>query len=292
MIPEFRVPEWVKRNLVRFDNIDDIPEEVFERIRAGLKDKKAEDAFLTIGVIAYNEEKNILSCLSSLAEQETAFPIRVIVSNNNSTDRTQELLDRCGAFSVLATSQGIGHARQAAMDLGKGKYYLCTDADCLYPPTWASEFAKAFEKEGVSAVYSVDSYIPTNNKGRLTLAVYEIIRDFSLILRRINRPELSVGGGSFGIPMELGRKIGWYTRVKRGEDGSMAYALTQHGKIAFINTRRSRIWTTTRSLDDQGNLFGMIGRKIAKESKRIQIYFTPAKKGYRDKEDNLLEPNE
>ena len=79
-------------------------------------------------------------------------------------------------------------------------------------------------------MYSVDSYIPTS-KNRITLAVYEFIRDCSLVLRRVNRPELSVGGGSFGIPMDRAREIGWYTRIKRGEDGSMAFALKQFGKI-------------------------------------------------------------
>jgi cellulose synthase/poly-beta-1,6-N-acetylglucosamine synthase-like glycosyltransferase len=171
MIPSFSVPQWVKRNLVRYEKIEDIPDEVFVRIREGLTDKKAENAYLTIGVIAYNEEKNILSCLSSLAEQQTPFPIRIVVTNNNSTDRTQELLDKCGALSVIEPKMGIGNARQAAMDLGMGKYYLCTDADCLYPPTWAEEFAKTLDQSGITVVYSVDSYIPTEKKSRVMLAI-------------------------------------------------------------------------------------------------------------------------
>jgi glycosyltransferase involved in cell wall biosynthesis len=252
-----------------------------------LSARKAEDALATIGVIAFNEQSTILSCLASLAEQKTSFPLRIVVSNNNSTDQTQKLLDRCGALSVLETRQGIGFARQAAMDLGRGKYYLCADADCMYPPTWAEEFVRTLQQPGVSAVYSVDSYIPTS-KNRITLAVYEFIRDCSLVLRRVNRPELSVGGGSFGIPMDRAREIGWYTRIKRGEDGSMAFALKQFGKIRYINSSRSRIWTTSRSLDHQGSLLAMVGEKIRKEFKRFHVYLVPTRTGYKDREENII----
>lgn len=287
MIPSFTVPEWVKRNRISFEHIENVPEGIFERIRQGLAGKKAEDAFVTIGVIAYNEQHNILSCLASLAEQITPFPLRIVVSNNNSTDRTQYLLDKCGAFSVLQLQQGIGHARKAAMDVARGKYFLCADADCMYPPTWTTEFVKALETPGVSAVYSVDSYIPSS-KNRITLAVYEIIRDLSLILRRINRPELSVGGGSFGIPLREANEIGWYTRIKRGEDGSMAFALKKYGKIKFINSSRSRIWTTSRSLDHRKSLPTMLLEKIRKEFGRLHVYLIPTRKGYKDREENII----
>ena len=288
MIPSLTVPDWVKRNIVSFNDIHEIPEAVFARIREGLSTKKAEDAFVTIGVIAFNEQNTILSCLASLSEQKASFPLRIVVSNNNSSDQTQVLLDKCGAFSVFETKQGIGYARQAAMNEGRGKYFLCADADCMYPPTWAEEFAKTLEMPGVSAVYSVDSYIPTS-KNRFTLAFYEFIRDCSLILRRINRPELSVGGGSFGIPMAQAKEIGWYTRVKRGEDGSMAFALKQYGKIRYINSSRSRIWTTSRSLDHQGNLIAMLLEKVKKEFKRFDVYLFPTKKGYKDREENIIQ---
>ena len=287
MIPSFTVPEWVKKNLISFTDIEDIPEEVFERIKEGLASKKAEDAYVTIGIIAYNEQDNILSCLASLAEQVTPFPIRIVVSNNNSTDKTQYLLDKCGALSVLQPKQGAGFARQAAMDLAHGKYFLCGDADCMYPPTWAEEFAKTLDTPGVSSVYSIDSYIP-GNKNRITLAIYEFIRDTSLGLRRINRPELSVGGGSFGIPMKEGKEIGWHTGIHRGEDGIMAFSLKKYGKIQFINSPRSRIWTTTRSLDHQKSLPAMVLDKTKKELKRINVYFSPTKKTYKDRDENII----
>jgi len=288
MVLEFSVPEWVKRNLVRFEKIEDIPEEVFTRISGNLKDKQPDNPVISICVIGYNEEKSILSCLSSLSTQQSSYPIEIIVSNNNSTDRMQELIDRVGAKSVFEKRQGAGWARQAAMEISKGKYILNADADVIFPPTWADEFVKNLQKPGVAAVFSVDSYIPDTKRGRLSLAFYEFSRDISIYLRGVNRPELAVGGGSFGFKAEYGRKINWRTDIKRGDDGSMAFSLKQFGKIKFLNNSRSRIWAIPRSLENKGNLFLLVLIRLGKEFKRIREYLTTEKVGYKDRDSNMV----
>lgn len=284
----FCLPEWVKKHYLKFDNVEKIPDEVFERILGNMKDKHPENPVISICVIGYNEEKSILNCLSSLSEQKSDKPIEIIVSNNNSKDRTQELIDRVGVKSVIEKRQGVGWARQAAMDLAKGEYLLNADADVIYPPTWADDFVKNLQKPGIAAVFSVDSYIPDETRGRLSLSFYEISRDISIYLRGFKRPELNVGGGSFGFKTEYGRKTGWKTNIKRGEDGSMAFALKQYGKIKFLNNSRTRIWSTTRSLETHGNLFSLVFIRLGKEFKRISEYFIPEKIGYKDRDSNLL----
>jgi len=200
----------------------------------------------------------------------------------------QELLDRVGVKSVIETRQGVGWARQAGMDLAKGKFLLNADADVIYPPTWANEFVKCLMKKDIAAVFSQDSYIPDRNRHRLSLAFYEFSRDVSIYLRGFKRPELNVGGGSFGFRTEEGRKIGWKTNIKRGEDGSMAYALKQYGKIKYLNNDRTRIWSTTRSLKEKENLVTLVFIRLGKEIRRIREYFIPEKKGYKDRDENLL----
>lgn len=288
MIPFFHVPEWVRSNLVIFDKIEDIPDKVFDVISENLKDKKSENPVISICVIGYNEEKMILSCLSSLSRQQCSYPMEIIVANNNSKDRMQELLDRVGVKSVLETRQGAGWARQAALELAKGEYILNADADVLFPPTWADEFVKCLKKPGIAAVFSVDSYVPDTKKGRFSLAFYEFSRDISIHLRRINRPELAVGGGSFGFRAEHGKQINWRTNIKRGDDGSMAFSLKKYGKIKFLNNPRTRIWATTRSLEDYNNLFYLVFIRLGKEFKRFREYLKPEKVGYKDRESNLM----
>jgi glycosyltransferase involved in cell wall biosynthesis len=288
MMLQLCLPGWVKKHCITFDRIEDIPESEFERISTNLKNIQSENPVISICVIGYNEEKCVLNCLSSLSEQLSKYPIEIIVSNNNSKDRMQELLDRVGARSVVETRQGVGWARQAGLDLAKGKYILNADADVIYPPTWADEFVKHLENSEISGVFSVDSYIPDQKRGRLNLAFYEFSRDISIYLRGFNRPELNVGGGSFGFRAAEAKAIGWKTNIKRGEDGSMAFSLKKFGKILFINNSRARIWSTTRSLQDQGNLVTLVFKRLGKEFKRLSEYFTAEKVGYKDRDSNLI----
>ena len=289
MIPTLRVPKWVKKHLFEYSSIEEIPPEDISRIKKNLENIQSDKPLITIGVIAYNEEKTILSCLSSLSEQKCKYPIEIIVSNNNSKDNTQEILDMCGVRSILEKRQGPGFAREAIMTRAKGKFILNADADIIFPPTWAEEFVNNLDKPNVAAVFSVDSYIPDHSKGRLGLSLFELLRDISLSLKCINRPELAVGGGSFGFLAKYGKEIGWKTDIKRGEDGSMAFSLKKFGRIKFLNNSKVRIWTTVRSLD-QGNLFSIILSRLKKEFSRIDEYITRQKGGYKDREENFLPP--
>ncbi len=138
----------------------------------------------------------------------------------------------------------------------------------------------------------MDSYIPDEKRKRLGLLFYELSRDISHLFKKFNRPELNVGGGSFGFRIDRGREFGWQTHIKRGEDGAMAYALKKFGKIVLINNNRARVWSTTRSLEGQGSLFDIVIQRIKKETSRINEYFKPERTGYKDRESNLIKPDD
>ena len=287
MLPTLYVPEWVRSHQIAVTTVDSIPSRVFKSLSEKISEKQSDNPLVSIGVIAFNEEKNILTCLSSLAAQKSVYPFEIIVCNNNSTDHTQELLDKCGVRSILETRKGVGHARQALLVNARGKYLLNADADIIYPETWAEEFVRMLEKPGIVGVYNVESYLPDEHKKRFGLSLYEIMRDISYILRGAKRPELCVGGCSFGFPLEQGRKIGWKTTIRRGEDGSMAFELKKFGKLKFLNNKKTRFWTAPRSLSD-GTLPQLVIKRLVRESRRIKEYFIPEKVGYRDREENLL----
>ncbi|NQV03225.1 MAG: glycosyltransferase family 2 protein [Bacteroidia bacterium] len=288
MLIDLYVPSWVKKHNHPIENIHELPEDFIQQIRENLKDKKPDQPVISIGIIAYNEEEKILSCISSLAAQKSKYPIEIIISNNNSTDHTQELLDMVGVISVFQPKQGAGFARQAIMDVAKGKYLLNGDADTLYPQTWANEMVRHLEMKGISGVYSMDSYMPDEKRGRFMLLLFEVSRDLSQYLKGFKRPELGVGGSSFGFRLNEGKEIGWQTNIKRGEDGAMAFALKKFGKLKLVNTRKARVWATTRSLENKGTLFAIFIQRIAKELSRYYEYFTSEKKGYADRDENLI----
>jgi glycosyltransferase involved in cell wall biosynthesis len=284
-MPSVKVPEWVQRHLVEYDSVDDIPDEVFARIRKGFDriNSQTAEPYLTVGMIAWNEEKNILANLSSLSELQCSRPFEVLVVNNNSTDRTQEILDRCGVKSVMEKQQGYGFARQAGINVARGKYFLTGDADSIYPPGWPDEMLKAAEQEGVVGAYGMCSFLPNENRSRLSFAFYELLKDTIVKARAVNRPELNVMGMTFCFETRLAKEIGFPTDNRRGEDGRMAWAMKKHGKLVLVKSKKSRVWTITRTIDYDGSMLNAIAVRAKKEIMRFKEYLAPQKGEYKER---------
>lgn len=278
MIQPF-TPAWVKRHFASYESVDQIPESTFERIRSNFKNQETDNPVVSVIVIAYNEEQNILKSLSSLSELKSKYPVEVIVSNNNSTDRTQEIIDRCGVKSVFQPLQGVGYAREAGLQMARGKYHLCADADSIYPATWVDEMIMPLEKGEAICTYGRVSFLPDGKKSRMGLALYEVFKDIAIGMRAIKRPELVAGGASLAFFTRMGRQIGWRTDVRRGEDGQMVLSMKRFGHVRMVKTTDSRIWTTARTLDRDGGFVPMIGKRLKKELSRIHFYFTHSKQG-------------
>jgi glycosyltransferase involved in cell wall biosynthesis len=276
MIQPF-MPAWVKRHYITYNSVDEIPSETIERIRKGFENQRTDQPMVSIIVIAYNEEKTILKSLSSLSELKSRYPIEVIVSNNNSSDRTQEILDMCGVKSVFQPLQGVGFARDAGMQIAKGKYHLCADADSIYPASWVDEMVAPLEKGEAICTYGRVSFLPDGNKSRLSLSIYEVFKDIAIGMRSIKRPELVAGGASLAFFTRMGKQIGWRTDVKRGEDGQMVLAIKRFGYVKMVKSGDSRIWTTARTLDRDGNFLQMITKRLKRELSRLHFYFTTSK---------------
>jgi glycosyltransferase involved in cell wall biosynthesis len=271
------LPSWVKKHYLEFNSIDDVPQEVFDRIKKGFERLHTDTPLVSVVVIAYNEEKTILKSLSSLSELSSKYPIEVIVSNNNSKDRTQEILDRCGVKSVFQPLQGVGFARDAGLQIAKGVYHLCADADSIYPASYVDEMIQPMVNGKAVATYGRVSFLPDGEKSRPALAIYEFFKDIAIGLRAVKRPELVAGGASLGFYTEQAKQIGWRTDVKRGEDGQMILAMKKTGNIVMVKSPGSRIWTTARTLDADGSFAAMIWKRVKKEFSRLHFYFTTHK---------------
>ena len=97
---------------------------------------------VSVGAIAHNEEKRILSCLWSLCENQHNYPVEILVINNHSTDHTEEVLKELGVTYFNEYRKGPGFARQCGLNHARGKYHLCIDAATLYPPQYISSMIK------------------------------------------------------------------------------------------------------------------------------------------------------
>lgn len=80
---------------------------------------------LSVVIITFNEEKNIGYCLGSVKNVAD----EIIVVDSNSTDRTVEIAQECGA--VVHSQPFLGYVEQKnfALELASSEYVLSLDAD-------------------------------------------------------------------------------------------------------------------------------------------------------------------
>ncbi len=90
---------------------------------------------LSVVVPCYNVEGYLSRCLSSLVHQDIdGSAYEVIAIDDGSTDSTGEICDRYAkeypqVKVVHQANRGVGAARNAGLDLARGKYLLFVDAD-------------------------------------------------------------------------------------------------------------------------------------------------------------------
>src|SRR3546814_8540354 len=109
----FTIPRWIQQHNNKLQSFAEIPENKFGEInrRLALHSRPGSPILVSNLIAAWNEETNILSCFSTLSELETHMHFVIIVINNNSTEKTQQTLDRIDVISHFQPLQGCGNAR-------------------------------------------------------------------------------------------------------------------------------------------------------------------------------------
>src|SRR5690606_10513610 len=194
----FNRPKWVDSHRFRFQKHDAIPSAVFDNINSRLDHLQSDLPEVSIVIAAWNEEINILNCISSISCMETDIPFEVVVVNNNSTDNTQKTIDKLHVRNVFQAIQGCGPSRQLGQENSKGKYILLADADCIYPPYWLNAMIDKLKADGVVCVYGRYSFIDQEGYPRWKLFILEKMKDFIAEIRHFKRPYLNTYGISMG----------------------------------------------------------------------------------------------
>lgn len=269
----FRNPEWIKEFEYPYPNFEQIPQSVFDGINAGLDKVQSAEPLVSIVVTAWNEEVDILRTVGSLSKMKTDIPLEIIVVNNNSTDRTQDTLNKLHIKSFFQPIQGWGPGRQMGQENALGKYILLADSDCIYPDCWVDNLIKGLQVPGVVSVYGRYSFISEKGFARWQLSILETFKDLIAEVRHVKRPFLNSYGMSMGYVKEFGLKEGFYMNKTHGEDGRMCYDLMKYGKVKQIRSRKGRVWTGVRTLRKSGSFSQVLTTRILKEIKRFSIYF-------------------
>ncbi|WP_377484478.1 glycosyltransferase family 2 protein [Pontibacter toksunensis] len=271
----FNMPSWINQFQYPYKKFEEIPSSVFETISQNLKRVQSSEPAVTILIAAWNEEVNLLHCLSSLSMTVTSIPFEIIVVNNNSTDNTQLVLDKLQVKNLFQKIQGCGPSRQLGIENAKGKYILLADADCFYPACWVDEMMKVLQLPEVVCVYGRYSFIPEPGFPRWKLFFLEKLKDIIAEVRHFKRPFLNAYGISMGFVKEYALRVGYIMHNTRGDDGRLCYDLMQFGKVKQVRSNRARAWTGTRTLQRDGSLGNALRRRIMIELKRINDLFKP-----------------
>jgi peptidoglycan/xylan/chitin deacetylase (PgdA/CDA1 family) len=109
----------------------------------------------TVIVPAFNEEEMIAECILSIQRQCYDADYEIIVVNNSSTDRTEEIARSLGVQVIYEPKQGYVHALRAGFAAATGDIIACTDADTRVPPSWLAQISKNLSFHGTVACSGV-----------------------------------------------------------------------------------------------------------------------------------------
>jgi glycosyltransferase involved in cell wall biosynthesis len=246
---------------------------------------------VSVVIPAFNEENNIFRTLSSLAANRSPLKVEIIVINNNSTDKTQSVLDTLGVRSYFQAAQGIAYARQMGLQQARGQYHLCADADSLYPPDWIEIMTRPMRNNPiVVGVYGRYSILPPPGSSRFGLWLYEKFTGVLFRIRQKNKEHINVLGFNMGFITELGRKINGFevaavrkfnnTETSKdytdiSEDGQMAFQLKTVGKLRMITDPRARVFTSARKLLQDGGIINAFTKRLRIHSQNLMHYCFP-----------------
>lgn len=280
---------WYKKYLSIYERSEGFDPKVAESVKSFFDNQKRITPTISAVMIAHNEKEHILASLWSLIENHSQLPFEIVVVDNGSTDGTKELLEQIGITFFSEEKKGPGHARNRGLKEARGEYIVTIDSDTLYPKRYLYRMCSELLKEGVVAVFSLWSFIPSKRYPRWRLLPFEFIRDLHLILLSRKSPERCVRGMVFAHRADIAKELGGYkTTIKRGEDGYLAYQLKAYGKIKFLISRHTRPFTSTGTLELDENLSKAFWRRVKYALKGYRKFFVATTGEIEDQDSNLL----
>ncbi len=130
---------------------------------------------ITVIIPAYNEEKMIATCIEHVLNQ-TIKADEILVIDNNSTDKTAEIIKKYPVTYIRETKQGIIPARNRGFNEAKGDIIARTDADTRVPNDWIEKIKKDFKENDILAATGPVTFydLPLNSPLISNIFTYEL----------------------------------------------------------------------------------------------------------------------
>jgi len=117
---------------------------------------------ISVVIPAYNEEKYIEKCLSTLLESD--YPkdeYEIIVIDNGSTDRSVEIARKYTGNVFILPNENVGAVRNLGAANAHGEILAFLDSDCLIGNSWLKDGAKLI-KHDQSSVFGGNLFLREN----------------------------------------------------------------------------------------------------------------------------------
>lgn len=212
---------------------------------------------VSVVIPVYNEEKYIKNCLDSLLIQEEK-PDEIIVIDNNSTDRTIEIVKKYKNIKIIKEAiQGMTPARNAGFNHAKYEIIVKCDADSVLPTDWIKNIKNDFSQNSDTVAVSMPiklSDIGSVGKSTIPFYIYMFI------------PTLMTGlyclvGPGYAIKKTVWNKIKdkiCLDDKKVHEDIDISLHIKKHGKI--FHDRKNAVSSSARRIIN--NPFSFFGEYI------------------------------
>lgn len=234
---------------------------------------------LSVIIPAYNEEKHIGKCISSVKSQDKKIEHEIIVSCSG-TDNTAYIAKKAGAKTVFGPKKGPAFGRNIGAKKAKGKYLLFIDADSTIDKNVFSALSDGM-RDGRNAVFlAMLKQDKGGRAGNIIFKAFNAINGF--LIRRACR--LAVCTGSFiCIRKDVFRKIGGFNSgFSLSEDRDLVIKALKYGKPSVlkgacvkVSTRRVRKygWPKFLLLHFYSHVFYTIFKRSIKKNEYFNAKF-------------------
>ena len=239
----------------------------------------------SIIIPVYNRPKEIDELLESLTKQDFSEDFEVLVIEDGSTEKSDEIVERYTSNLNLKyffkENSGAGASRNFGMQKASGNYFIILDSDVIVPNQYLLEVKKALENNFTDAFGGPDA----------------AHKNFTILQKAINYSMTSVlttGGirgkkqavGKFqprsfnlGLSKKAFEKTQGFSQMKNGEDIDLTFRLWENGfetqliEKAFVyHKRRSTIQQFFKQTYGFGTARPILNKKYP-ETAKITYWF-------------------